>query len=192
MQKPDDVALTMDDLADALDRRLAEADAALLADYPGDRGTRQPVHTVYVPGDRYDADTVARWGQEASAVLAEHGPSITDLSEALVRQPDLAAEVYDRVRDKLEREPVEDLRIDFEDGYGTRPDEQEDADAIAAARALADSVQAGTALRRTTGSGSSPSRRRRVVAGCAPSTCSSASWPVPTASPTGSASPCPR
>jgi citrate lyase beta subunit len=145
MEKPDDVAPTMDDLADVLDHRLAEADAALLADYPGDRGTRQPVHTVYVPGDRYDADTVARWGQEAAAVLAAHGPSITDLSDALAQQPDLAAEVYDRVRDKLEREPVEDLRIDFEDGYGTRPDAQEDADAIAAARALAHSVQAGTA-----------------------------------------------
>lgn len=145
MEKPDDVAPTVDDLADALDRRLAVADAALLADYPGDRGTRQPVHTVYVPGDRYDTDTVARWGREASAVLAEHGPSITDLSEVLARQPDLAAEVYDRVRDKLEREPVEDLRIDFEDGYGNRPDGQEDADASAAARALADGVHAGTA-----------------------------------------------
>jgi citrate lyase beta subunit len=137
--------VTLDDLADALDRQLAEADAALLADYPGDRGIRQPVHTVYVPGDRFDADTVARWGREASAVLAEHGPSITDLSEALARQPDLAAQVYDLVRDKLEREPVEDLRIDFEDGYGIRPDGQEDADTVAAARALADSVQAGTA-----------------------------------------------
>jgi len=137
--------VTLDGLADDLDRRLAEADAALLADYPGDRGTRQPVHTVYVPGDRYDADTVARWGHEASAVLAEHGLSITHMSEVLSGQPGLAAEVYGKVRDKLEREPIEDLRIDFEDGYGNRPDAQEDADAIAAALALADGVQAGTA-----------------------------------------------
>jgi citrate lyase beta subunit len=145
MEKPDDIAFTMEALADALDQRLAEADAALLANYPGDRGTRQPVHTVYVPGDRYDADTVAQWGQEASAVLAEHGLAITDLSDAFALQPGLAVEVHDRVRDKLEREPIEDLRIDFEDGYGTRADAQEDADAIAAARALADSVQTGTA-----------------------------------------------
>ena len=145
MEKPDDVALTTDALADHLDQRLAEADAALLADYPGDRGTRQPVHTVYLPGDRYDATTVARWGQEASAALLEHGRSITALSEVLAQQPDLAAEVYDRVRDKLAREPVEDLRLDFEDGYGHRPDPQEDAHTIAAARALADTVHDGTA-----------------------------------------------
>jgi citrate lyase beta subunit len=49
------------------------------------------------------------------------------------------------VRAKLEREPIEDLRIDFEDGYGTRPDEQEDAAAVDAARALAKTVQAGSA-----------------------------------------------
>jgi citrate lyase beta subunit len=137
--------VTLDGLADELDRRLADADAALLADYPGDRGTRQPVHTVYVPADDYGVNTVARWGREAAAVLAEHGLSITDLSEVLAGQPDLAADVYDRVRDKLEREPIEDLRIDFEDGYGNRPHAQEDADAVAGARALADSVAAGSA-----------------------------------------------
>ncbi len=137
--------MMLDALADDLDRRLAAADAALLAGYPGDRGTRQPVHTVYVPGDRYDAGTLARWGAEARAVLAEHGLSITELTEALAGQPHLAVEVHERVVAKLAREPIEDLRIDFEDGYGDRPDEQEDADAIAAARALAGSVTAGTA-----------------------------------------------
>lgn len=135
----------VDALADDLDRRLAAADAALAAGYPGDRGTRQPVHTVYVPGDRYDADTVVQWGREARAVLEEHGLSITDLSEALAAQPGLAVDVYDRVAAKLAREPIEDLRIDFEDGYGKRPDEQEDGDVVAAARALAASVEAGTA-----------------------------------------------
>jgi hypothetical protein len=34
----------------------------------------------------------------------------------------LAAPVYSRVIEKLKREPVEDFRIDFEDGYGNRPD----------------------------------------------------------------------
>lgn len=122
-----------DELADLLDQHLAAADASLAADYPGDRGTRQPVHTVYVPGDRYDADTVARWGSEAAAVMAEHGP-LTDL-----------ADVHERVAAKLAREPIEDLRIDFEDGYGVRPDDQEDADVVAAARALGSSVSAGGA-----------------------------------------------
>ncbi|HET8718226.1 MAG TPA: hypothetical protein VFM50_10805, partial [Nocardioidaceae bacterium] len=52
-------------LADELDVRLARADADLAARYPGERGVRQPVHTVYVPADRYAADTPARWGEQA-------------------------------------------------------------------------------------------------------------------------------
>ena len=49
----------------------------------------------------------------------------------------LALTIYRRVREKLGREPVEDFRIDFEDGYGNRPDEEEDAHAISTARDLA-------------------------------------------------------
>src|SRR5436190_17905818 len=45
----------------------------------------------------------------------------------------LAHTIYDRVREKLRREPVEDFRIDFEDGYGNRPDTEEDGHAEAAA-----------------------------------------------------------
>jgi hypothetical protein len=43
--------LLADRLADRLDERLADADAELASRYPGDPGTRQPVHTVYVPAD---------------------------------------------------------------------------------------------------------------------------------------------
>ncbi|MFC0626214.1 DUF6986 family protein [Kribbella deserti] len=132
-------------LADELDRRLAGADAELAARYPGDRGARQPVHTVYVPADRYDAGTVASWAAEARDILASHGGSAAELAEALELPPELTVEVYERVQAKLVREPIEDLRIDFEDGYGTRPDEQEDAAAIAAARALAESVRTASA-----------------------------------------------
>jgi len=132
-------------LAAELDRRLADADAALLARYPGDRGVRQPVHTAYVPADRFDADTVGAWAAEARLVLATHGGSATELAESLELRPSLVVELYDRVRAKLDREPIEDLRIDFEDGYGTRPDDQEDAAATTAARALAETVTAGTA-----------------------------------------------
>ena len=51
----------------------------------------------------------------------------------------LAHTIYRRVREKLQREPVEDFRIDFEDGYGNRPDEEEDGHAVVAA----DEVSAG-------------------------------------------------
>jgi citrate lyase beta subunit len=135
----------LEQLADELDRRLADADAALAEHYPGDRGVRQPVHTVYVPGDGYDATTVTEWGDAARTVLAQHARSVMELAEALELRPSLAVEVYDRVRAKLDREPIEDLRIDFEDGYGNRPDAEEDAAVAAAARALAGSVEAGTA-----------------------------------------------
>ncbi|HUA00598.1 MAG TPA: hypothetical protein VMB02_09725 [Candidatus Aquilonibacter sp.] len=51
--------------------------------------------------------------------------------------------VYQRVREKLQREPVEDFRIDFEDGYGNRPDDEEDAHAAAAANEIAAGMNAG-------------------------------------------------
>jgi citrate lyase beta subunit len=49
----------------------------------------------------------------------------------------LAHSIYTRVSEKLRREPVEDFRIDFEDGYGNRPDEEEDGHAAAAATEVA-------------------------------------------------------
>ncbi|HUQ34428.1 MAG TPA: hypothetical protein VM095_20065 [Pyrinomonadaceae bacterium] len=52
----------------------------------------------------------------------------------------LAHTIYNRVADKLRREPVEDFRIDFEDGYGNRPDEEEDNHAASAAREVATGI----------------------------------------------------
>ena len=56
----------------------------------------------------------------------------------------LAHTIYRRVIEKLEREPVEDFRIDFEDGYGNRPDEEEDGHAVAAAAETAEGNKKGT------------------------------------------------
>jgi citrate lyase beta subunit len=56
----------------------------------------------------------------------------------------LALTIYRRVREKLGREPVEDFRIDFEDGYGNRPEEEEDAHAISTAQDLAAGAKAWT------------------------------------------------
>ena len=128
-----------------LDQRLAVADAALMADYPGDQGTRQPVHTVYIPADAYGAGAVAAWGGAAREALDRHAPDAEALAEATGLDPAMVAAVHALVRDKLAREPVEDLRIDFEDGYGSPGDEAEDAAAAAAAAALAKSVTAGAA-----------------------------------------------
>lgn len=124
---------------------LAGVDAELARRYPGDPGTRQPVHTVYVPADAFAAGTVRTWGDRALAALDEHAPDAASLAAVLGLPPGSAAAVHDRVRDKLRREPVEDLRIDFEDGYGPRPDAEEDAAAAAAARLVNAAVADGSA-----------------------------------------------
>src|SRR5919107_306582 len=56
----------------------------------------------------------------------------------------LAHKVYARVAEKLRREPVEDFRIDFEDGYGNRSDAEEDGHAASAAAEVARGLAAGT------------------------------------------------
>ncbi|KJL36896.1 DUF6986 family protein [Microbacterium azadirachtae] len=130
------------DLAD-IDARLAGTDTLLSTEYPGDDGSRQPVHTLYVPADRFRLDLPAQSGQAAAAAVAEFGGTVA-LAQA-VGLGALAAELAPLVDAKLEREPIEDLRLDFEDGYGTRPDEEEDADAILAAERVAAAVAAGVA-----------------------------------------------
>jgi HpcH/HpaI aldolase/citrate lyase family len=131
-------------LAD-LDERLAAADDSLVRQYPGDAGTRQPVHTAYVPADRFTPTTAADWGRAALAALDAHGADPATLAEATGLQPEVVTDVLDRVRGKLAREPIEDLRIDFEDGYRERPDQPEDAAAEMAAGALASAVRDGGA-----------------------------------------------
>jgi citrate lyase beta subunit len=125
--------------------RLAPVDAELARRYPGDPGTRQPVHTVYVPADAFAAGTVRSWGDQALASLDEHAPDAASLAAVLGLSDALAGPVYERVRAKLEREPVEDLRIDFEDGYGPRPDDEEDEHAARAARLVHAAYGDGTA-----------------------------------------------
>jgi citrate lyase beta subunit len=136
-------------LADAVSEdigaALAPVDAELERRYPGDPGTRQPVHTVYVPGDLFAADTIRSWGDQALAALDEHAPDAASFAAVLGLGDELAGPVHDRVRAKLEREPVEDLRVDFEDGYGQRPDAEEDATAARAARLIAEAYTNGTA-----------------------------------------------
>lgn len=125
-----------DALADSLDRALADVDASLATRYPGDPGTRQPVHTVYVPADRFRPGLSAEWGSAALELFAAHAPTPAHVAEVWGLPPDLAADVHERVRAKLAVEPIEDLRVDFEDGYGPRPDAVEDADAVRVAQEI--------------------------------------------------------
>jgi citrate lyase beta subunit len=123
-------------LTEEVDARLKPADAALARRYPGERPGRQPVHTVYVPADRFHAGLVQEYGEWALWSVDDHEAQLLELfagDEVLL----------DRVREKLGREPVEDLRIDFEDGYGPRSDAEEDLAARAAARELRAAIEDG-------------------------------------------------
>lgn len=132
-------------LLEELDAQLLEEDARLPERYPGDSPARQPVHTVYVPADQVRSGLCADWGERALRCLDEHGPDAEVLAAALGMDRAAVADALPRVRDKLGTEPIEDLRIDFEDGYGTRTEEEEDAHVQTAAGALCADIQAGQA-----------------------------------------------
>ncbi|MFB8148065.1 aldolase [Microbacterium sp. NPDC056003] len=129
---------------DHVDASLRETDDLLRTAYPGDDGSRQPVHTVYVPADRMAPALAAQWGAAALDAAVDAG-GLTVLAERIGLQPSLAHEVARRAQAKLTREPIEDLRLDFEDGYGDRGDDVEDAHAVEAARLVAEALEAGAA-----------------------------------------------
>jgi len=134
-----------------------EARAALLAtlatsnrreqnrDALGSTG-RQPLHTVYGGAHLFRAGTAARIGELARAQLVEYAPDATRFAEALGLEGDTthAEAVYRRVVAKLEREPVEDYRVDFEDGFGLRSDAEEDDAATRTALEVAEALAQGS------------------------------------------------
>ena len=130
-----------------LDQLLAVADAELATGYPGDGRGRQPVHTAYVPAHRFGPDTVREWGAQAIAAVEQFAPGPAEFAAAMGLTHEMAAEVRPLVLAKLATEPIEDLRIDFEDGYGIRADDTEDSHARAAGRSLAAVLGEDTAPR---------------------------------------------
>ena len=113
-----------EEVYEELDARLTPVDDELRRRYPGESFTRQPVHTLYLPADLFGPGVLREYGRLVRRTVAEHGPLPFD------------EEITARVMEKLAREPVEDLRIDFEDGYGVRDDAEEDGAAKSAANAL--------------------------------------------------------
>ncbi|HEY6290879.1 MAG TPA: phosphoenolpyruvate kinase [Terriglobia bacterium] len=124
---------------------LRKANPVFRSFYPGDAGQRQPVHTFYGGAHLFKANAAGRLGALALKSLEEYAPDSGSFAAALgLPAGALAEQVYPRVVDKLRREPVEDFRIDFEDGYGNRPDAEEDQHAVAAAAEVAQSAAAGS------------------------------------------------
>ena len=118
--------------------------AAFASRYPGESGRRQPVHTVYGGAHLFKSDTAPRLGALALRSFEAYAPDADAFAQTLELSDKLSGTIYERVREKLTREPVEDFRIDFEDGYGTRPDAEEDGHAVSAAREVAKGLEAGT------------------------------------------------
>ncbi|SEF49835.1 HpcH/HpaI aldolase/citrate lyase family protein [Thermomonospora echinospora] len=124
-----------------LSARIAAASAEHDRHFSGPAGGRQPVHTVYVPADRFSRTTPADFGAEALRLFNNHTPGAGSFGTAFDIDPDLAGTVRERVAAKLAAEPIEDLRIDFEDGYGVRPDSEEDAHVAQVVEAVAAAYQ---------------------------------------------------
>ncbi len=137
------------------DARLTGTDALVRGPWANPVTWRQPVHTVYIPahlmtGAARDPDIARSWGDTALSALTAYGGAATaeDAATGLARELGVpeqdAATVGGLTVAKLRREPVEDLRIDFEDGFTQRGvpvaerDADEDARAVEAAGILAD------------------------------------------------------
>ena len=125
--------------------RAGEAEPEHRRRFSGDAATSQPLHTLYVPADRVTPTTTVEFGTEGLRLLEIHAPDAAAFEDAFGVDASVAERARTRVHAKLEREPVEDLRVDFEDGYGARPDDEEDRHAEVAARALQTAREAGTA-----------------------------------------------
>jgi citrate lyase beta subunit len=124
--------------------RLTKVSDRIGADFPGDGPERQPVHTVYGGAQLFTSSTPAKLGELSLEFMHRWARDPGALGDVLDLDPVLAVRVHPTVVEKLEREPVEDFRIDFEDGYGHRPDEEEDGHAESTARAVAAGMEAGT------------------------------------------------
>lgn len=137
------LSLLESDLGPVLER-LVQANSRFDRRYPSDTGQRQPVHTVYGGAQRFKAETAAKLGAIATGTFSKFLPDAGTLASVTGMDGGTAEAVYPKVRAKLEREPVEDFRIDFEDGYGYHSDTEEDEHATAAAEQTAKAIRRGS------------------------------------------------
>jgi citrate lyase beta subunit len=99
---------------------------------------RQLVHTVYGGAHLFKGGTIRNLGALALRSLQTYAADSSDFAAVFDMPSQLAEAVHPRVIAKLQREPVEDYRIDFGDGYGVRTEKEELADAIRCAQEAVD------------------------------------------------------
>src|SRR6266480_2798455 len=139
--------MSLDPIATAeITATLNHANKEFMRRYPGESNRRQAVHTVYGGAHLFKTDSAQKLGAVALRSLEEYAPDAATLARAIGMNGDeqFAQRVYDRVIEKLRREPIEDFRLDFEDGYGNRPDDEEDGHAGSSAFEVAKGLAAKT------------------------------------------------
>ena len=125
---------------------LSQANNTFNKIYPGDRSDRQPVHTLYGGANLFKSDAPIALGNRALEILETYAPNHEVFGKAfgLTGGTDFSKRIYDKVVAKLKSEAIEDFRIDFEDGYGNRSNEEEDATAVSTAIEVAKGMREKT------------------------------------------------
>lgn len=151
---------------------LSEANQKFQKVYPGDRSERQPVHTVYGGANLFKSNSAKVLGERALESFQLYAPDFItfgrvfnlkgidtiNATHEMIRQEyenlsgeekknhpvRLSYEVYYKVIRKLQTEAIEDFRIDFEDGYGNRSNEEEDQTAVDAAMEVTKGMKEST------------------------------------------------
>ena len=126
--------------------RLTDANEQFLKRFPGAGSARQPIHTVYGGANLYKAGAAEKLGGLALKHMQSFAANTDQFAVNLGLAVDdpLVPKVYERVMNKLAQEPIEDHRVDFEDGYGTRSNDEEDGHVQSAASAMATGLLDGS------------------------------------------------
>ena len=133
------------DKKEKLFNSLSEANTAFQKIYPGDRSERQPVHTLYGGANLFKYDSAKALGERALEILETYAPDHKVFGKVFgFDNSDFSKKIYDKVIAKLKKEAIEDFRIDFEDGYGNRSNEEEDETAVTAAKEVAKGMKEKT------------------------------------------------
>ena len=137
--------MNYEDVVRASSSKLESANKAFQRIYPGDSEAVQPVQTLYGGAHLFKSETIEKIGELSRKHLQTYAPDAKAFSEALQLSvsKEMAETIYARVNEKLKAQAVEDFRIDFEDGYGNRPDAEEDETARVAAAHLAEGMEKG-------------------------------------------------
>ncbi len=104
---------------------------------------RQPIHSVYGGAQLFTSETFTKLATLARRSLDQYARTEAELGDVFALPVGLRTQIYARIIEKLDREAVEDFRVDFEDGYGVRSNEDEDTHALAAAEETAKAMAAG-------------------------------------------------